>query len=376
MKAKLIALIERLKIRKRHIKYIKYFKKLMRMQHLPNEKGPGEDAYIAYWKQITPSVEPYSYRFFRHYCGETPYIVPEDIGHSYIEPKLNPRRFTPFYEDKNMLPLLLPAGAVPETYLCRMQGGQILNNKMSVAGITKESSAKDIYEYLRGKMVILKLSLDSSSGRNIMKFVPKDNRYVSSNSDETILDGEFLIRYGKDWVLQEALSQHQYISQFCSSSVNTMRICTYRSVKDEQVYLTAAAIRIGHQGSVVDNLHAGGGFVGIEVATGNLMHEVFDQYGNRTETLNGINFKKGAYAIPNWEQVCDFSKRVAAANRHCRLIALDVALTEDGTPKLIEWNVTPYSFSYWIPMMIGVTPFGDKTEEIVEYVLGKLRVNS
>lgn len=368
MKVKLLAIIEQLKIRKRHIKYNLYFRKLMRLQHLPNKKAPGEEAYIEFWKQITPSVEPYSYRFFRHYCGDTRYIVPEDIGHSYIEPKLNPIRFTPYYEDKNILPILFPNGAVPETYLCRMQGGQILDNKLSVSQMTKESTASDIYNYLGGKIVILKPSLDSSSGRNIMKFIPKDNRYVSSSDEETILDGDFLYRYGKDWVLQEALSQHKYINQFSSSSLNTMRICTYRSVKDEQIYILSAAIRIGHQGSVVDNLHAGGGFVGIEMSTGKLMHEVFDEYGNRTETLNGIDFKNGDYRIPNWKQICDFSKRIAAVNRHCRLIALDVALTEDGTPKLVEWNVTPYSFSYWIPMMTGVTPFGDKTEEIADYV--------
>ena len=60
-----------------------------------------------------------------------------------------------------------------------------------------------------------------------------------------------------------------------------MPIISYRSVIDEQIYILSAAIRIGHEGSVVDNLHAGGGFVGIDVVTGEMQHEVLDQYGLR-----------------------------------------------------------------------------------------------
>ena len=186
-----------------------------------------------------------------------------------------------------------------------------------------------------------------------------------------LLDGAFLLNYGSDWVLQSAVEQHASLNHLCSSCVNTIRINTYRSIKDEQVYILSAAIRIGHEGSVVDNLHAGGGFVGVDVMTGELGHEVLDQYGSRTTLLNVIGYSNEHFSIPNWEKVVDFAKDVAHRNPHCRLIALDVAIQADGKPILIEWNVTPYSFSYWIPMMTGVTPFGDKTEEIIEYCINR-----
>lgn len=203
-----------------------------------------------------------------------------------------------------------------------------------------------------------------------MAFSPDKNKYVSSDG-KVLLDGAFLLNYGSDWVLQSAVEQHASLNHLCSSCVNTIRINTYRSIKDEQVYILSAAIRIGHEGSVVDNLHAGGGFVGVEVMTGELGHEVLDQYGNRTTLLNGIDYSNEHFSIPNWEKVVDFAKDVAHRNPHCRLIALDVAIQADGKPILIEWNVTPYSFSYWIPMMTGVTPFGDKTEEIIEYCINR-----
>lgn len=212
--------------------------------------------------------------------------------------------------------------------------------------------------------------MDSSSGRRVLAFNPEGNKYVSSDGS-TILDEHFLLSYGGDWVLQEAITQHATLNHFCSSCVNTIRVNTYRSVIDEQIYILSAAIRIGHEGSVVDNLHAGGGFVGIDVVTGEMQHEVLDQYGNRTSVLNGIDFSKERFSIPNWEDVIMFAKDVSGRNPHCRLIALDIAIKKNGKPVLIEWNVTPYSFSYWIPMMTGATPFGDKTEEIIEYCARK-----
>lgn len=348
---------------------MRHFRKLMRLQNIANKSASGEQSYIAFWKQLSSHVDPYSYRFFRHYCGDSPYVVPEDIGHSYIETKLNPKRYTPFYEDKNMLPVLLPFSTIPRTLLCRINGSDILDDNHMKCAIGRDATAGCLFARIGGGKIILKPSIDSSSGRRVMMFYPQNNKYMTR--DNMVLDGRFLYEYGNDWVLQEAVQQHPYISRFCSSSVNTIRINTYRSVKDEQVYILSAAIRIGREGSVVDNLHAGGGFVGIDVETGEMKHEVLDQYGNRTKSLNGINYGDETFMIPNWKTIKEFSQNVAAHNHHCRLIALDVALKDDGNPILIEWNVTPYSFSYWIPMMTGVTPFGDKTEEIVNYCVKK-----
>ena len=368
MRKELAKIVEVLLRYKRHIKYRHYFQNMMKRQYIDNICTSGEKGYIACWKRLYSHVEPYSYRFFRHYCGDSPYIVPEDIGHSIIEPRLNPKPFTPFYEDKNMLPTLLPEGAVPRTILCRICGGEIIDKERMKSAIGYNSKPTELFATLGGGKIILKPTMGSSSGRNILIFEPQCNWYVSHDG-KYVLNGCFLKEYGKDWVIQEVIEQHAFMSHLCSSSVNTIRVNTYRSVKDEKVYILSAAVRIGHAGSIVDNLHQGGGLVGVDVETGAMRHEVLDQYGNRTSMLNGIDFAKENFIIPNWEEIKLFCKDIAFRNAHCRLIALDIAIREDGKPVLIEWNVTPYSFSYWIPMMTGVTPLGDKTEEIIEYCL-------
>jgi len=84
--------------------YSSHFKRYLKLQNFENKKAKGEDDYINKWKALSSRVEPYSYRFFSHFCGYNPNIIPEDIGHSYIEEILNPLECRYVYEDKNYFP--------------------------------------------------------------------------------------------------------------------------------------------------------------------------------------------------------------------------------------------------------------------------------
>lgn len=173
------------------------------------------------------------------------------------------------------------------------------------------------------------------------------------------------MRYGTDFVLQEAVQQHDDLSQFCSTSVNTIRVATYRSVKTEEVSVTATIMRIGKLGQCVDNAHAGGCFIGINPRNGKLKNYVCNQFGNKQKEWNGICFDRQEYFIPCWDKILEFAKYIGEQNPHCRLLALDLTLDKNGIPKLIEYNVN--SFSYWLFMFSGQLPFGEFTDEIIEY---------
>lgn len=360
------AFISRLKIAKRHIKYAIHFQKLLKRHHIKNKPAPGEKEYVRFWKQLYPYVEPYSYRLFREYCGDNPFIVPEDIGHSFIEPVLNPNPMTCFYMDKNILSILLPKHFVPHTKACRIQGGGILNEFHQQYALNEKSTPQEVFAHMGGGRIILKPSVDTGGGRRVMLFIPYKDRYISYEGEQE-LDGAYLYEYGSNWIIQEAVEQHSFMGQLCHSAVNTMRINVYRSYLDEHTYIVSTALRIGRAGKVVDNGHAGGGLVVIDIETGKLGNIVVDECGNRTQVFNGVDYAKRNFMIPNWERIKSFCHEVARYNIHCRLISMDVALREDGSPILIEWNVAPYSFSYWIPMFTGSMPFGEKTEEIVNY---------
>lgn len=358
--------------------YSEQFKKYLIMHEIPNEPAVGEDDYVRLWKSLSKRVEPYSYRLFSHYMKEEKrkYIVPEDIGHSVIEYYLNPIEYRAFYKDKNLFSQYIrPRESLPKELLRRIDGGQFLDGDYQVGRITRDSSKYDVADEYSGiERIIIKPSANSCSGSQVKLFqrvLEDDEKSCFVDDNGCPLDGDFLSRYnyGRNFVLQEAIGQHPYISQFCSTSVNTMRLCTYRSVTDESILMFAAALRIGHEGSVVDNLHAGGGFVKIDVETGKLGHELYDRYGNVSKSINGVNMEND-FQIPGWKSIYEFGISIAKQNHHMRLLALDVALDANNKPRLIEYNCV--DFAFWIPMFTGQQVFGDKMEEVIEYCQKRL----
>ena len=178
--------------------YSSRYKHYIELQHFDNKKAEGEDAYLQKWKVISSRVDPYSYRFLSNYLGHTPNIVPEDIGHFYIEDILNPRAFRPFYYDKNLFPEIIGKEYVPRTVVCRINGSRLLDAEYRLA-------EKELSEYIgETDNLILKPSGDSRSGRGVIKFIKKGDAFVSMDG-KINLSKAFLDTYREDFCLQEAI---------------------------------------------------------------------------------------------------------------------------------------------------------------------------
>lgn len=98
------------------------------------------------------------------------------------------------------------------------------------------------------------------------------------------------------------------------------------SLMDEQPRVTAAVMRVGAEGAFVDNAHAGGRFVGIDVQTGALHHTTLDQYGTRQDVWNNVDYSKNDFQIPCWQQVKDMAVSIAHHTPHMRLISAWIPL--------------------------------------------------
>ena len=216
-------------------------------------------------------------------------------------------------------------------------------------------------------MFILKPTVDTCSGEGVMMFKKQNERYVSSKG--ILFSDEFLNEYGDDYVIQEVIQQHPDLAKFNPTSVNTLRICTYRSVNDESVTVTGALIRIGKSGEVVDNAHAGGCFVGIDLESGNLLHYAGDQYGNKYGTWNGVSFSEN-HIIPHWNKVKEFAEKIASYNKHSRLLALDLTVDKLGIPRVIEINID--GFAYWVFQFCGQDVFNGEVQSVIDYCNKKL----
>ena len=331
-----------------YLLYRRHYRLLLRRNGLPNCHAVGEDAYIGKWRQLSHCIEPYSYRLFSHWCGPTPDIIPEDIMHSVVEMRLNPREQWDTYEDKNNFAKYLGDSILPQTVAFRQAGGSITYNSQLSA---------------LNSPLILKPAVGTSCGENIMRFERVGEQYRSA--DGTLLNSDFLASFGTDWVLQEAIVQHPYLQRFCHTAVCTVRLVVYRSVVDGCPHVTAAILRVGHDGSVVDNIGAGGRFLAVNIADGHICGPFIGRYGERTNVWNGLDITAGEYRVPCWDAVVAQALKVASCVGPHHLLALDITVSDKEKPMLIEYNIG--GFTTYLYHFTGQTVFGHWTDEVVAY---------
>ncbi len=142
----------------------------------------------------------------------------------------------------------------------------------------------------------------------------------------------------RDYVYQGVIVQHPKMAELHPSSVNTLRIDTYRTDQGKASVMSAFA-RIGVNKNIIDNASAGGCFVGVDLQRGTLMRNGFTMPEHGSSILDrhpdtGVLFD--GFEVPLF---CD---AVSIAKRASELIPLtvvgwDVAISDNG-PVLIEGN--------------------------------------
>ena len=343
------------------LKYDRHYRKVEKMNGIINRSVDGEKEWRKKWSKLGVMTSNLQYRVFSRYIGPNINIVPENICHDYIEAVLNPVRFVGYYSDKNIFDKLFPKGYFPKTILRKMGGLYYTDEYDLIPNLTDESLLLLLSGCGTGKVVV-KPSVDGMSGKGVQMFERKGNGWYDVDG-HVCLSVDYLNKIGREIIIQEAVLQCDYISQFNPSSVNTLRISLYRSVKDDTCHVTGAILRIGGKGSVVDNAHAGGCFVGIH-EDGTFCHEVVDQFGRKRTKFNDIDFSSD-FKYPNWNNVLDFAKSVGKYVTHHRLLALDIVLDQKEKPRLIEFNCMGYST--WLFQYTVGSAFGKFTDEILDW---------
>lgn len=340
--------------------YNKWCKSILKQQNIPNKKVEGEDEYLKKWKQLSHYVNTKYYRIFSQYIKPDPNIVPEDICHNVIEHVLNPVKHRVFYSDKNMYDKLFTKGTLPTTIL-RCIENSFYDDSYNTVDSDKIS---EIINNIPYNAVILKPTIDSCSGHGVLLYIKGDDGFLYNKSDNKRLTNEILCSYGNNWILQECVEQHSFMSKFNKTSVNTLRVLVYRSPIDNKPKVLNSIMRIGQKGSHLDNAHAGGLFVGIS-KNGTVGKFLCDQYGNKYKEFNDINFSDSEFKIPEFDKIIKFSEYISRTIIHLRLLSLDIMIDKNGTPRLIEFNV--YALGTWAFQFATHCVFGECTDEIIKY---------
>lgn len=205
-----------------------------------------------------------------------------------------------------------------------------------ISPMSDEINTKKAFNNLTDGKYICKPTI-GSHGDMIVAITKKDKKIIISDSEVTI---DKLIESSKDtsFLVQEFLVQHEAISKFNKSSVNTLRIISTRW--NEDVHILAAMIRIGaKEDKIVDNADAGGAFVAIDIEKG-----ILNEYGYfynkpraKKHPVTGVAYKD--YKIPYWKETIKLIKDLHPVLFGFATIGWDIAITPTG-PVIVEinWN--------------------------------------
>ena len=320
------------------LKSLKDRKKLTREQ-----KAEIESFYLGMiGKKVPLSSHEYFYSRTGIYSKE---YIPKGLYTTELLPKANKVSYRDAYADKNMVDVFLPDGKHPHTVLKRMNGYYYFEGQP-----VTEDAAVGYCSNL--KNCIIKPSLEYS-GKGVCALEVTDG--VTSIDGLSVRD--LFKKYGENFQIQERLRQHAEMSRLNPTSVNTIRILTYRS--GMEILPIYSVVRIGRSGQVIDNQCAGG-MSAIIGEDGRLGRYAFGGYSedNIERTDTGIRLE--GFEIPSYQRALDTVKRLHFHLPFFNLIGWDVAIDEEGDPVVIEWNVnTGLSQSAFGP------GFGKYTERII-----------
>lgn len=343
--------------------------KINKRLNRPRVNGQIED-YKKKWSQLSKFVMKKYYKVYSELSGkEDINYVPENIFYTHIEPILNEKRIWQAYVDKNMYDSypFCDSDLFPDVVLRNIHGA-FYDSDYKPVNIRNEKTFQNILENYKNKKILIKPSIFSHGGRKI-KLFRKEEDSVYRNKDGNVLNLAWLDEYySKNYVLQEYIEQHPFYNRFNPSSINTVRVVTYRSVSTEKIAILHTVMRVGGRDNIVDNASAGGMGCGID-SSGILNDFALDyEYNKQYSTPSGVKFKNVGkmYRIDEMKEI---AKKIARNLYYQRIVCTDFCVDKDDNIRIIEINNNDTEIN-GMQMNNGAF-FGEYTDEVIEYCKSK-----
>lgn len=152
-------------------------------------------------------------------------------------------------------------------------------------------------------------------------------------------------------ILEQLIKPHADIKRLNPDSVNTVRVVTYYEDGNTTIHLPF--MKIGRQGSFVDNGGAGGILVAVDPKTGTLISDGIDELGivYKKHPETGIEFKN--YTLPNWNKAIALANKLSSKVPGIPYVGWDMTCTEKGEWIIVEGNAKTQFFGQQAPIGIG-----------------------
>lgn len=324
----------------------------IRMEEQLLPKGyTGEDLPykpLDYFKQYGFKVSSAFPEIYKRCNGiESDKYIPASLYFYYISPYLVNMNLSMAYVDKNMYFRHFPNVRQPKTLFHNMSG-RFYTEDM------KEVSLEEAVNTLSSKdRFIVKPSIESGRGRDVKLVTEGDNLIIE----------QVLKDYESNYIVQDVVKQHSTMARLNETSLNTIRLYTYRVIGTGEYVLLGAAVRFGGKGAYRDNACTGGGFCKVN-EDGSVADEIHNycRFG-----WGSLKAEKGIenLVIPNYSKVVETVLSLHKTIPYMDLIGWDIAVDEEGVPTLIELN--QYPDCEFIQIFNGPM-FGEYTDELLEHI--------
>lgn len=323
----------------------------------PLTKGQEADIKAYFKKHFGREVPTYwhQYLYSRNGVYSEKYI-PASIYNSEIIYRLNKFQFRHAYVDKGFYDALFPDINRPKTIVKNVNGYYYDGHNPLT-----EDEAIEICSNL--SEAIIKPTLEGTWGQGV-ELIKTENGMIPKLNCSV---HDLFKKYKRSFIIQERFEQHADIAKLNPTSLNTLRVMSYR--RGNEVVVLYAVIRIGRKDQVIDNETAGGIKADIDLSTGKVKGVAFGSAKEKLMPKTDVGTVLDGYQMPSFPKVLALVKEMHLKLPYFNLIGWDMSVDKNGNPALIEWNRAAE-----LSQVAHGPAFGEYTEEILSVV--KNRVNT
>ena len=304
-----------------------------------------------YQKTVGHKVTSAYHQYFYSRTGVySKLYVPSSEYKNHIIGRLNVYPFHLAYNDKNMTDITLPQTHQPKIYLKNMCGYFYADGK-PISQDEALALCGDLGE------VIVKPSL-TGRGKGVRKVTIRGGRVDGKQGLS-----ELFAEYYADYLIQAVIRQHADMAVLNPSSINTIRVVTYRN--GMEILPVYTVIRIGRKGMNIDNESAGG-ISAIIKPDGTIGKYAYGAPGVDKVELTDTGVRLEGYKVPSFFKALELVQQSHIQLPYFNLIGWDIAIEADGQPVMIELNLNPD-----LSQSANGPAFGEHTEMILKDAMSR-----
>lgn len=318
-------------------------------------------------QQIKDFWEPYSFAYRNN--PETQRVFSRMSGKfdpCYIGWGVQYHLLAPFWESKfirkmtlkHLTAWFLRDLPMPKTYVLCEWGGMYFDEDRNQ--ISKEQAIEICCKVFQQNKKILVKPSDGVGGRGIQLLDEKTTKEQLNKLFDQLKDS---------FLLQEHLKNHE--SYMAKESLNTFRITTL--YHNDEVKWIGTVYRMATSKAVADNWHQGG--LACPISEDGIGGEFAVSMAGKRVSVHPNGFKFAGHKFYNYDKAHNLAIELHKKFPMVKYIAWDIAVTEDGEPKVLEFG-NPGGVR--LTQACGINPYGSREalKEIMdEYLIKRFYYN-